>query len=74
MIAIIIIIIRRSFSLSSVIRISKIFHLGKNPKSGGIPPRLNSKIDMVGMLDLSMWILNELKFLKNMMIEIKMMQ
>lgn len=54
MIAIIIRVMRSIFSLLTVIMISKIFHFGKNPKSGGIPPSLNSRIDKLIMFDLFM--------------------
>jgi hypothetical protein len=74
MIAIMIIIIRTSFSLFIIIKVSRIFHFGKNPSNGGMPPNLKSKIDRVGVFNLFMWILNELKFLKNRMIETKIIQ
>lgn len=46
--------IKRIFSLFIVIIVSKMFHLGKNPSNGGIPPKLNSRIVKFKLFDLFM--------------------
>jgi len=74
MVAIMIISVSSNFSLLIIIMISKMFHFGRNPSKGGTPPRLRRRVERIRVFDLFIFILSELRFLKNNIIEIKMVQ